>query len=121
MRTKLIVLWTVLGFALLINISTELTRGQTATQSLVCSSEPAPYLEPEQLISLAYAGRLSQQGIPAGETLLDEYEAGNITPVRIVEAAVAACILSNAQTLTTSSSYLNQLNSQLQSLTTLNN
>uniref|UniRef100_B8HY32 Uncharacterized protein n=1 Tax=Cyanothece sp. (strain PCC 7425 / ATCC 29141) TaxID=395961 RepID=B8HY32_CYAP4 len=110
-----LIILSVIGF---IGMPVRQLMAQPVIPNSSCNPAPADYVEPATLISMAYSGAFTQQGIPRAEILLDEYEAGNITPVKIVEAAIRACVVSNTQNLTASPTYLNQLNSQLQSLST---
>ncbi|MFN6571893.1 hypothetical protein A6770_26860 [Nostoc minutum NIES-26] len=72
------------------------------------------YIQPFNLVSLAYQGGLKQQGIPSGGTLVSEYQNRNITAKDLVKAAVNANKLP-AQVLN-EQNYLSAVRSQLSSL-----
>lgn len=120
MSTQFLCLLWILGPWIVGEIGLPPVNAQIPPTPINCP-QAASYIEPEQLISWAYAGNLKQQGIPGGQILLDEYEAGNVTPGTIITAAMAACWLSDRLNLRASSTYLNALDSYLQALSTQSN
>lgn len=75
------------------------------------------YLQPFNLVHLAYQGEFKRQGIPSGNSLILEYQIGKITEIDLVKAAVNANKLPTQ--ILTDKSYLNTVELQLASL--LNN
>ncbi len=69
-------------------------------------------LSPFDLAFFAYRGYLEDQGIPSGQLLVSELEAGNLSAKEIVQGAIKAHRLSE-QTLT-DNGYLHSLESQLE-------
>lgn len=80
------------------------------------SGNIASYLKPFDIAFLAYQGELKTQGIPSGSDLVFEYQRGNLSAVDVVKAAVNAKKLP-VQVLN-DKSYLNAVESQLQSFNT---
>ncbi|MBN3960335.1 hypothetical protein [Nostoc sp. NMS8] len=50
----------------------------------------ASYIQPFNLVNLAYQGGFKQQGVPSGGALIDEGRRGNITAQDLVKAAIKA-------------------------------
>lgn len=80
------------------------------------SGNIASYLKPFDIAFLAYQGELKTQGIPSGSDLVFEYQRRNLSAVDVVKAAVNAKKLP-VQVLN-DKSYLNAVESQLQSFNT---
>lgn len=76
------------------------------------------YIQPFNLVNLAYQGGLKQQGVPSGGTLISEGQRGNITPKDLVKAAINAKKLP-AQVLN-NQDYISAVNLQLGILTGVN-
>ncbi|MEH1822709.1 hypothetical protein [Nostoc sp.] len=105
------------------NISTDATSEKpinTAVNSaaLGSNSTNVSYIQPFNLVNLAYQGGLKQQGVPSGGTLIDEGRRGNITPQDLVKAAIKANKLP-AQVLN-NQDYISAVNLQLGVLTGAN-
>ncbi|MEH1969208.1 MULTISPECIES: hypothetical protein [unclassified Nostoc] len=60
------------------------------SHALLSNSTTTSYLQPFNLVSLAYQGGLEQQGIPSGGTLISERQNRNIVAEDLVKAAVTA-------------------------------
>lgn len=84
------------------------------TVNLISNSTTTSYLQPFNLVSLAYQGGLKQQGIPSGTTLVSEHQKRNIVAVDLVKAAISANKLP-LQVLN-DQNYLNAVKSQFTSL-----
>ncbi|MEH1981535.1 MAG: hypothetical protein V7L27_20075 [Nostoc sp.] len=76
------------------------------------------YIQPFNLVNLAYQGGFKEQGIPSGGTLISEGQRGNITPKDLVKAAIKAHKLP-AQVLN-NQAYIGAVSSQLETLTGAN-
>ncbi|MBH8577803.1 hypothetical protein I8752_33550 [Nostocaceae cyanobacterium CENA369] len=89
---------------------------KTATRSQILSdnSPNASYLQPFNLVSLAYQGGLTQQGIPSGGTLIAERQNRKVNGESLVKAAVQANKL--PEQVLSDRSYINAVNVQLTSL-----
>jgi len=89
---------------LAVNSNTLLSNSTTATS----------YLQPFNLVSLAYQGGLEQQGIPSGGTLIFERQNRNIVAEDLVKAAVSANKL--PPQILNDQNYLSAVKSQFTSL-----
>lgn len=78
-----------------------------------CMQVPESYLEPERLAILAYQGYLEQQGIPGYISFNTKFASGKITGLKVVQAAVADCLISNS---IADKKYIQQVQTQLQLL-----
>ncbi|MEH1921133.1 hypothetical protein [Nostoc sp.] len=77
------------------NISTDTTSEKpinTAVNSaaLGSNSSNVSYIQPFNLVNLAYQGGFKQQGVPSGGILISEGRRGNITAQDLVKAAIKA-------------------------------
>jgi hypothetical protein len=84
------------------------------SNTLASNSTATAYLQPFNLVSLAYQGGLEQQGIPSGGTLIFERQNRSIVAEDLVKAAVRANKLP-AQILN-DQNYLSAVRSQFTSL-----
>ncbi len=82
------------------------------------NSTSVSYIQPFNLVNLAYQGGLKQQGVPSGGALISEGQRGNITPKDLVKAAINAKKLP-AQVLN-NQDYISAVSSQLGILTGVN-
>ena len=89
------------------------------SNNLFTHSTNVSYLKPFDAAFLAYQGNLKAQGIPSGSALVAQYQAGSLTALDVVKAAVNAKKLP-AQALN-DTSYLNAVESQLTSFGNTNN
>lgn len=89
---------------------------KTATQSQILSdnSRNLSYLQPFNLVSLAYQGGLKQQGIPSGGALIAERQNRKVNGESLVKAAVKANKL--PEQVLSDRSYINAVSVQLTSL-----
>ncbi|WP_414517829.1 hypothetical protein [Nostoc sp. PCC 9305] len=104
-------------------LTSGIASAQTATSintavnpdALGSNSTNVSYIQPFNLVNLAYQGGLKQQGIPSGGALISEGQRGNITPKDLVKAAINAKKLP-AQVLN-NQDYISAVNLQLGVLT----
>ncbi|MBN3942558.1 MAG: hypothetical protein V7L21_24740 [Nostoc sp.] len=82
------------------------------------NSTSVSYIQPFNLVNLAYQGGLKQQGVPSGGALISEGQRGNITPKDLVKAAINAKKLP-VQVLN-NQDYISAVSSQLGILTGVN-
>lgn len=102
------------------NTSTDATSEKsinTAVNSdaLGSNSSNVSYIQPFNLVNLAYQGGFKQQGVPSGGTLISKGQRGNITAKDLVKAAINAKKLP-AQVLN-NQDYISAVNLQLGVLT----
>ncbi|MGV0108076.1 Alpha/beta hydrolase [Nostoc sp. DSM 114160] len=83
--------------------------------ALGSNSTNASYIQPFNLVNLAYQGAFKQQGVPSGGALISQGQRGNITAKDLVKAAIDAKKLP-AQVLS-DRTYISAVSSQLQTLT----
>jgi hypothetical protein len=83
----------------------------SSASNLVTLSNVDSQLTPVDLAFFAYRGYLKDQGIPSGQLLAAELEAGNVSAKDIVQAAIKAHRLS--EQMLTDPGYLNSLESAL--------
>jgi len=88
-------------------------QGQSET---TCVGEVQDYIPPENLASMAYQGFLEKQGIPGFQTLEMEFQNGDITGEKVVQAAVAGCLLSGDYEISGHSDYIQEVQNQLELL-----
>jgi hypothetical protein len=86
--------------------------------ALGSNSTNVSYIQPFNLVNLAYQGGLKQQGVPSGGTLISEGQRGNITSKDLVQAAINAKKLP-AQVLN-NQDYISAVSLQLGILTGVN-
>ncbi|GFE70898.1 hypothetical protein [Chroococcus sp. FPU101] len=79
-----------------------------------CIREPQPYIAPETLASMAYQGYLEKQGIPGYGVFESEFGSGNINAQKVVQAAVAGCLLSDQYGVATHKNYIQEVQEQLE-------
>lgn len=84
------------------------------SNALSSNSTTTSYLQPFNLVSLAYQGGLEEQGIPSGGTLIFERQNRNIVAEDLVKAAISANKL--PPQILNDQNYLNAVKSQLTSL-----
>ncbi|MEH2232727.1 MAG: hypothetical protein V7K71_24365 [Nostoc sp.] len=104
-------------------LTSGIASGQTARSintavnpdALGSNSTNISYIQPFNLVNLAYQGGLKQQGIPSGGVFISEGQRGNITPKDLVKAAINAKKLP-AQVLN-NQDYISAVNLQLGVLT----
>jgi hypothetical protein len=84
------------------------------SNNLSSSSISVSYLEPFNLVTLAYQGGLKQHGIPSGETLVFQTLNRNIIAKDLVKAAVNADKLPSQ--VLNDQNYLSAVNLQLNAL-----
>ncbi|MCC5662636.1 hypothetical protein LC653_01475 [Nostoc sp. CHAB 5784] len=84
------------------------------SNTLSSNSTTTSYLQPFNLVSLAYQGGLEEQGIPNGGTLISERQNRNIVAEDLVKAAISANKL--PPQILNDQNYLNAVRSQLTSL-----
>ncbi len=78
-----------------------------------CIREPESYIEPEKLAILTYQGYLKKQGIPGYIAFNTAFASGKITGQKVVQAAIADCLLSNQAA---QENYIQEVQQQLQLL-----
>ncbi len=84
----------------------------SSASNLVTISNPVDsQLTPFDLAFFAYRGYLKDEGIPSGQLLATDLEAGNVSAKDIVQAAIKAHRLS--EQMLTDPGYLNALESEL--------
>ena len=84
------------------------------SNALSSNSTTTSYLQPFNLVSLAYQGGLEEQGIPSGGTLIFERQNRNIVAEDLVKAAISANKL--PPQILNDQNYLDAVKSQLTSL-----
>lgn len=89
---------------------------KNSPQSINTDINTNNYLQPFNLVFLAYQGNLKEQGIPSGNSLIFEYQTGNLRANDLVNAAVKANKLPTQ--ILNDQSYLSAVESQLISLST---
>jgi hypothetical protein len=85
---------------------------QPAVASNIPSARPSS-LTPSALVTMAYRGQFSNQGIPGYTAFLSKYTLGRIDAKHIVQAAIAARLLP-AEAID-NPRYLNAIRNQLES------
>ena len=100
------------------NNSARQRNTDVTSNTLRTNSSNASYLQPFNTTFLAYQGYFKEQGIPSGGALVSEFQIGKVTAKDVVQAAVKANKLP-AQLLN-DQSYLNAVESQLTSLSNIN-
>ncbi len=85
----------------------------SALNPVVTANPAVSQLTPFDLSFLAYRGYLQDQGIPGGQLLVSELEAGTVSAKDVVQAAIKAHRL--PEQMLTDQSYSQALESQLKS------
>lgn len=98
------------------NLKIAYAQSQPVVEQTGCVGEPQAYIPPENLVSLAYQGYLEKQGIPGDQQLEANFADGQITGEKIVQAAVAGCLLSDQYGVSNHSNYIKEVETQLQML-----
>jgi hypothetical protein len=96
--------------------STVYSQSSPVTNQPGCIRDPQTYIAPENLATMAYQGYLEKQGIPGYETFTVEFESGQITSEKVVQAAVDGCLLSNKYGVPSHSNYIQDVQEQIQLL-----
>lgn len=104
------------SFISLGNLKIVHAQSETVVEQAGCVGEPQSYIPPESLVSMAYQGYLEKQGIPGYEQLELSFQDNKVTGEKIVQAAVAGCLLSDEYGVSSHSNYIKEVQAQLQLL-----
>ena len=91
-------------------------KAQSSLDTSGCVREAEAYIPPGTLAMMAYRGTFEKEGIPGYDVLETEFDAGNITAEKVVQAAVTGCFLSNTYGVAEHDNYISEVKNQIQDM-----